>query len=135
MSALVVANTGENKINDLWPVGQTVKLALFKSNTTPVAGTVYTDLTPADFSGYTATGPATITFGASATVSGKGTLTASSATDFTHNGGATSNTVYGYFVYIGTTLLWAERFDTSQVMANNGDKLTITPKFTLNSEN
>ena len=58
--ALVVANTGENKINDLWIAGQTIVLGLYQNDYTPVAGSVYADFTAATFSGYAAQN---ITFG------------------------------------------------------------------------
>src|SRR4051794_24675060 len=113
MSALVVANGGENKINDLFiaQASTNLRVRLFKNNYTPIATTVVGDLTEANFSGYAAVTPS---FGSSATVTSKGTITDGSSRDFTHNGGATSNTVYGYYVTYesgGSTLLWAEKFD------------------------
>src|SRR5688572_32940844 len=137
MSTLVVPNASENHLNDMLVAGAstTLRVRLFQSNTTPSQSTVIGDLTEATFSGYAAVTPS---FGASATASNKGTITDSAARDFTHNGGGTSNTIYGYYVTYesgGSTLLWAERFDIAQTLANNGDKITLTAKFTLNSEN
>ena len=42
-----------------------------------------------------------------------------------------SATIRGYQVMNGTTLLWEETLGTPFTPANNGDQLTITPKFQL----
>ena len=47
---------------------------------------------------------------------------------------SSSQTVYGYYVTDGTDLIWAERFSSSQALAN-GDSLSITPKLTGKSAN
>lgn len=135
--SLIVPDEGEVRLLDMLTnaVGMSsVRLRLFKNNLTPAQGTVYSDFTEATFSGYASATPA---FGAAATVSHKGTITDAASRSFTHNGGATSNTIYGYYVVdTGTSkVLWAERFSPSQALANFGDKITITLAFTLNSEN
>jgi len=42
-----------------------------------------------------------------------------------------AGTIRGYQVIAGSTLLWAETLGTPFIPANNGDQLTLTPKFQL----
>lgn len=139
MSFLVVPDEGEKALLNLLRgggmAGVTVKLKLFKSNTTPTQATVLADFTEADFSGYNY---ATPSFGAATTDgSNKGVIQDSAARVFTHNGGGTANTVYGYYIEDTTNgkLLWAERFDASQSVSANGDNISVTAKLTAQSEN
>ena len=53
---------------------------------------------------------------------------------FTSSAGSQNQDVYGYYVTNsgGTILLWIEAFsDGPYNVANNGDKIEVTPKFTL----
>ena len=53
---------------------------------------------------------------------------------WTFTGALTTNgTIYGYYVTdnAGTTLIWAQKFDSTFTPANNGDQLKLTPKFQL----
>jgi len=134
--SLIVPDEAERNLLDALVNGDSlagVLLKLFKNNLTPDQDTVIGDFTESDFSGYAAADPS---FGAATTVSHKGQILDSSSRDFVHNGGATSNTVYGYYLVdsTGTILYWCERFASSQVMANNGDTITIQAKFTGQSE-
>lgn len=103
-------------------------LLLFQNNLTPVAGTVYSGLTLATFSGYAAVTPV---FGTPVIDgAGKASMTAAPIT-FSHNGGVTSNNIYG-FAFI-TNAPGAQKILTIQrlasapkVMAVSGDTLTIT---------
>jgi hypothetical protein len=110
-------------------------LRLYQNNYTPVQGSVLADFTEATFSGYAQL--AVTDFGAAATVSNKAKIICAAAKVFSHSGGATSNTIYGYHVvYLGApTILYAERFASPIVMAVSGDVISITPALTLNSEN
>lgn len=133
---LIVPDEGEIRLLDMLvnAVGMTnVRLRLFQNNITPDQDSVYATFTIATFSGYADTTPA---MGAASTVSHKGKIVDGSARNFTHNGGGTANTIYGYYVVdTGTSkVLWAERFSSSQSMAANGDNIAITLAFTLNSE-
>lgn len=137
-SVLVCPDEGE--VTLFTPIATTylnagnTRLGLFQSNTTPSDSTTLASLTAATFSGYAA---ATVSTFVTPTESTNKARTSATAVDFTHNGGATSNTIYGYYVYDNSLskLLWIERFDASVTMANNGDKITITLKLTLDSEN
>lgn len=106
----------------------TIKIRLFKNNNTPVAGSVLADFTQADFSGYSTVGDATLSFG-SITVNGsnQSTMTATGVT-WTHNGGATANTIYGHLIYNSVTskclkaVLWATPFTIN----TSGQTITVT---------
>lgn len=134
---LIVPEEGQKKLLDML-VGATgftgVRLRLYKNNYTPVAGSVYSSFTEADFSGYAGVTPS---FSAATIVNGKGNIQDSAARDFTHNGGGTANTVYGYYVVESgsTKILWAERFPSPLLMSVGGDKITITLSFSMGSAN
>lgn len=137
-SVLVCPDEGE--VTLFTPIATTylnagnTRLGLFQSNTTPSDSTTLAGLTAATFSGYAV---ATVSTFITPTESANKARTQATSVDFTHNGGATSNTIYGYYVYDNalSKLLWAERFDASVSMANNGDKISIQLKLTLDSEN
>lgn len=108
-----------------------VKLKLYTSNTTLTESTVIGDLTIASWTGY-----ADITMtGASWTVTLADPASASYAKQtFTSTAGSQNVNNYGYAVTnsAGTILLWAETFsDGPYNIANNGDKIEVTPVWTL----
>ncbi len=135
--SLIVPDEGEVAMLDMLVNGDGMAglhLRLYQNNLTPDQDTVLADFTEATFSGYAEDSPS---FGAAATVSHKGKIVDTAARDFTHSSGGTSNTVYGYYLVNApdTKVLWAERFSSPQVVAVNGDKITITLALTENSEN
>jgi len=135
--SLVVPDVGELIILDALVAGDTLaafECRLYQNNYTPVQGSVIGSFTVATFSGYAADWCA---FGSATTVSNKAKIVGTTDVEFTHNGGGTSNTIYGYYVVdtVSGEVVWAERFAASQAMANNGDKITITLALTLFSEN
>jgi len=105
---------------------------LFKNDFTPDADSVLADFTEADFSGYAQVFPAEAFF--------------KNDTDnrfehqhevgvFSHNGGATSNTIYGWYA-VGTVndglgtqseVMMAERFASPITMQESGDSIRIHP--------
>lgn len=113
---------------------QGLHLHLYKNNYTPVDASVLGSFTEADFSGYSAAVPS---MGTQAEVANKCQVVDAMPRNFTHNGGGTSNTVYGYYVTkdVGPDLLWAERFSAPVSMAASGDNIQITLKITADSEN
>lgn len=127
--ALLFPNTGENLVLEMIVnknAAQDLTLKLFKSNTTPAETDTAATYTEADFSGYVA---ATLT-GSSWGSASSGTIAYGSQQSFTHNGGGTSNSIYGYFVVQATsgTLLYAERDASAPfTLANNSDNVKITP--------
>ena len=127
--ALLVPDVGENLILEMMvnkTAPQNLTLKLYQSNTTPAETDTAASYTEATFSGYSA---ATLT-GASWGAAASGTITYGSQQTFTHNGGATSNSIYGYYVVQATsgTLLYAERDASAPfTLANNGDNVKITP--------
>jgi len=135
--ALVVPDVGEvillDNINSSLDMSA-FECRLYQNNYTPVQGSVLGDFTVATFSGYAADWT---TFGAASIVSNKAKIVASAPVSFVHNGGGTSNTIYGYYIVdlASSQVVWAEKFSASQLMANNGDTLNIPLQLTLNSEN
>lgn len=108
-----------------------LRLKLFKSNTTLTTATAIGDLTLADFTGYadiTLTGASWGVTDAAPSVSSYALQT------FTSTAGSQNQDVYGYVVTdaAGTTAIWGETFsDGPYNIANNGDKIEITPIFNL----
>ena len=129
--ALLVPDSGENlslemMVNKTAP--QDLVLHLFQNNITPAETDVTATYTDATFSGYT---PTALT-GASWGVAAVGIITNTQRT-FTHNGGATSNSIYGYYLTQTTSgsLLLAERDAAAPfLMQNNGDNIKLTPSIT-----
>jgi len=108
-------------------------LKLYKNNYTPIAATVVGSFTEADFTNYVDKTIARSDWAAPSTVSNKAE---SSVTTQSWTCGATTNTIYGYYVVGATSgvCLWAEEFATERVLAD-GDILNLTPKFNLSSAN
>lgn len=106
---------------------------LFKNNHVPTVTDVVGDYTVANFSGYP--GDVNPTWGTPfVNGDGKGETDGTPIT-YTHNGGGTSNNIYGiYFVTAGGVLVFADKFSAPIVMASNGDTFTYTPKITCVSE-
>jgi len=132
---LKVPDIGELVILASWIAGvaPTIVMRLYQNNYTPVDASVLTDFTEATFSGYSAQG---LTMGSPVEVANKAVSTATTPCVFTHNGGGTANTIYGYYIHetVLNQLLWAERFGSSQIMTNNGDQISVTAELTCDSE-
>jgi hypothetical protein len=111
---------------------QTLVLKLFKNNYAAILdATVESDLTEADFTGYSAI---TLT-GSSWTITPGAPSVASFAKQtFTSSAGSQSQNVYGYYIVQTTSgkLVWAERFaDGPYSIVNNGDAISVTPTIQL----
>jgi hypothetical protein len=107
---------------------------LFKNNGTPNEDWTISDITPADFSGYAGL-QAFSSWNAATWTSPRATATAADVV-WTHNGGGTSNDIYGYYVVDGAgALAWAERNAAAPVtISGSGQTYTVKPKFTRRSE-
>jgi hypothetical protein len=131
--ALNFPDVGENLVLDMIvnkTAAQNLVLKLFKSNTTPAESDTAATYTEADFSGYAA-----ITLTGSSWVAASSGSNSYAQQTFTHNGGATSNSIYGYFVVQLTSgiLLYSERDGSAPfTLANNGDNVKIAPTITAN---
>lgn len=134
---LVVANVGENLLMT-WAMKSTstpenLTLKLYSNNYTPVAGSTAGNFTECAVSGYSAKTLSRASWG-DPTTNGSGKAEMSyAAQTFSFTG---SGTIYGYYV-VGSTsgsLIFSELFAAARTVAS-GDSLTITPKFTGNSEN
>lgn len=137
--ALVTPNGGElelldKMLKDALSTDENYVLKLYKNDYTPDDNSVEASFTEADFTNYAARTLSRVSWNASVTVSNKAETSYGSGPQ-SWTCGASGNTVYGYYVTGATsgTVLWAERFSTSRVLAD-GDVLNITPKFTLNKE-
>lgn len=107
-------------------------LHLYQNNYVPVDASVLGNFTEATFSGYA---DAVIAMQTPAEVAGKAVSIDLVARTFTHNGGGTANTVYGYYVYdpfLGK-LIWAERFAAPISMSAIPDIISIQLQLTLDS--
>jgi len=89
----MIVNEGEIRIATAVKAIGFQKLVLFTAPTSVSASTVYTDLTLATFSGYAA---ATPTWGTIAIDGGGKAAMSATAITFSHSGGGTANTVYGW---------------------------------------
>lgn len=135
--AIKVPNEGEIELLDYLKAtfnGANVKVRLYRNDYTPVDASVLADFTEANFSGYAEQASGGYSF--PLTVGGKAQTTGTPK-EFTHNGGATANDIYGFYVVnnAGTKVLWAERIASAPVaMSANGHKLIVTPQLTLSTE-
>jgi len=127
--AIVVPNVGERAMLTTL-VAEGHRYRLFQNNITPGEGDVLGDYTEADFSGYGSY--KTATFGTPATSSGT-SFVAGGSLYWQHDGGGTSNTIYGYYVTKSddTTLLFAEKFGSSKSMAALTDIIQVIPRLEL----
>lgn len=138
--AIKVPNVGElelldKMLKDALSVDESYTMKLFKNDVTPGDSDTAGTYTEADFSGYSAKTLTRSGWGAASTVGGVAQSVYTNQT-WTKSG-ATSNTIFGYYVIgtTSTTLLWAERLSSSVALALDGSSLTITPTFTLRSQN
>lgn len=134
---LVVPTEGElelldKMLKDALSSDENYILKLFNSSITP-SGTT----SSGSFAGVTATftnySHKTLTrAGWNAATISSGTAVADYGTTQSWTCGATTDTVYGYWIEGATSnkVLWAERFTTARTMGN-GDVLNLTPRFTL----
>lgn len=111
-----------------------LNIHLFKSNITPDIDDEIADYTAieANFSGYTDGVLDTWTIPA-LDMSNEAFITHVNPLLWQHNGGATSNTIYGHYVTnnSNTELLWIEKYDTSKLMDDVADIITVIPRLTL----
>lgn len=126
--AATVPNEGENRMLTEAKGMSNQRVVLFTNNITPGPTTTYSGLTLATFSGYSAVTPS---WGSASTDgSGYGSAAAAAAV-FAHNGGGTSNNVYGWALVDITggseKILAAERLASPpKAMTLSGDSITIT---------
>lgn len=146
MSVIITPDNGELTLLSIlfqrsgfnFPAGN-CKLRLFKNDYTPDQTSIFSSFTEADFSGYAAVDISSA-WNAPTTVSHRGQINHADGV-FTHNGGGTSNTIYGAYVTFhngslspSDYILWAERFDSSPVIGALGDSVTYTPQLQLYSD-
>lgn len=116
-------------------VGGAYTYHLYQNNVSIVSGTtVLTDFVEATFSGY-GTGLVVGSWNASTWVDPRAIADAAPLY-WTHNGGATSNLIYGYFVTDGGGLLaWAEVNPSGPITINAaGQTYAVIPRYSRRSE-
>lgn len=130
-----VTDNGEKTLIDwmLNSTGTNIVLRLYKNDYTPVFNSIAANFTQADFTGYASV---TLTRGNWNTpvtnVLGAAEIQYNTDVSWTTT---TSQSVYGYYVTdLSGNVLFAERFSQTRALVN-GDSLTISPRFTLKSEN
>ncbi|MES2181019.1 MAG: hypothetical protein V4493_02850 [Pseudomonadota bacterium] len=131
---LLVPNNGEGDalayyVNKSAP--QDLVLKLFKNNYTPVEGSVASDFTEADFTGYSAL---TLTGASWAVTEGAPSHADYAQQTFSSSAGSQNQNVYGYYLVRATSgrIAHAERFaDGPYNIVNNGDQVKVTPVITL----
>ncbi len=102
-----------------------INLKLFQNDFQPDRDTVQADLTEADFDGYAGKSFSGAWFQPQVRDDGQVVMLGPSH-QFNHNGGATQNTIYGYWVEKSDgTVLWTERFDNPKQMLTAEDSLYL----------
>lgn len=128
--ANIIPNEGELEALEAIRTGrlQGGELKLFKNDFNPVDGTILADFVEADFSGYAAI---TVNDWGAVFTDGAGTARTESTTKvFSHNGGGTSNSVYGYFFVANGKVMFAGRSDSAPVtMSSASHTFSVLPKY------
>lgn len=133
--ALVFSQTGMGVIGELVTNVETAEdltLRIFQNDLTPTSASVVGDFTEADFTGYAAVNLTAANWGKS--LASTVVLLYNTAVAFTSSAGEQAQDIYGYYVTRTTTgdLVYSERFpDGPYSIVNNGDKVSVTPRFTL----
>lgn len=106
--------------------GANLRVGLYTARGVYSKATVLSDITAATFSGYAAQTPAFSSGGLDG--AGRNTYAASTMT-FTHNGGGTSNTVLGYYLWNNSSgkVYFLEDFGAPIFLGSNGAHVTATP--------
>lgn len=135
MSHLIVPRENSFRLLDVlvnaFNGGVSCEVGLFQNDLTPDIDTGPGDVVDADFSGY---GLLTANNWTGAFIFGDGAKSTSDLLQFEHDGGATDNDIYGYYVNLDGDLVWLERFDAAPVvMAAGSPPIIIIPAFTLRS--
>lgn len=115
----------QNYLNKAAPQNQVLKL--FRNDYVPNNLSTEANFTEANFTGYAA-----IALSGASWVTAQGVPTVASYAQqaFTASG-AGVQTIFGYYVVQASSgkLMWAERFDTPQVVQFSGDFIRVTPTF------
>ena len=102
------------------------RVRLYKNDFTPTIDSEVSDFTEADFSGYSGE---SVSGSTGLDANGYPVLT-DPAYVFQHNGGATMNTIYGFYIVNTNTtperVEWAERFSTPIDMEFDIDVISLT---------
>lgn len=110
---------------------QALVLCLFKNDVTPTDDFTEASVTEADFTGY---GSIALTAANWTWTTGDPSYIAFAKQTFTSSAGSQNQPIYGYYVKQTTSgkYVWGERFaDAPYTIVNNGDKIEVTPKLTL----
>lgn len=133
---MFIPNEAEKQILDLVAQGingNSSLMKLFKNDFTPNNSTVLGDFTEADFSGYASVSQE---FGAAYTSGLYAEIAATTDAVFTHNGGGTPNTIYGFYLVDVTDnkLLCADRLASPITLSALDEYLQISMRLSLHEE-
>lgn len=130
--AVVASEDGLIAFLDFILAGDTFTMFLFQNNYTPLETSVAADFADATFSGYSG-GQDIVGWDPASIIGGKA-QSAATPLQWTHNGGGTANTIYGYYVLnTAGDLVWAERAATSFVMTAAGQTYEVFPVLTVDN--
>lgn len=107
------------------------RVMLFSNNVAISSATVYSDMAEATYSGYARQTPS---FGALALNGASAASMVAGALTFSHNGGGTSNTIYGWALIdsVDNKVLAIDNVPSApKTMAASGDTITVTFTQTL----
>lgn len=105
--------------------GGDLRVRLFKNNVAPARDKNVAFYTQADFSGYADVTPS---FGGEALNGDSDAEDDADPAVFTHNGGGTANTIYGWILFNTTTnkVLFGDTFAAPIVLASAGNYIAVT---------
>lgn len=125
---LVVPNVAEVDNLNLF-LNRALVLKLYSNDKTPAEGDTVASYTEVSGGGYASK---SLTFATWAITSGDPTVALYTAQDFEFTGSTNApGTVFGYFIVVGSLLLWAERFPAGVLPFSpiNGSLIKVTPRF------
>jgi len=130
--ALNVPDVGENLILEMIvnkTAASNLTVKLYQNNITPSDTDTAATYTVANFTGYADAGLTAATWGAAS----GGTITYGAQLSFTCSG-ASSNSIYGYYIVnAGGTLLYSERDASAPfTITTSGDAVKLTPTISAN---
>lgn len=117
-----------------------LRIHLFKSNYTPVNGSILNDFqapNEADFGGYASILIPNASWSAAGLDGANRAVTSAPLQTFTQDGGASTNPIYGYYITDpgSTILLWAERDPAAPTTIDASQRVyAVIPKLTLTTE-
>lgn len=105
--------------------GAAASISLFKNNITPDENTVFGDFVEADFSGYVSQDMDASFFATFAAPPGALSNGWNTITNFSHDGGGTANTIYGWYAHRDGKVIETQLFASPQSFSMVGDDISV----------